>query len=932
MQDHGRRGHLNRLLFNLNLETGRHSIMAADKVPIESPWSKTVDEVLDALDVDPKQGLSDKDAERRLKEYGKNRLREVSKRSIWDILVEQFKSLMVGILILASVLAFIFGDPVEALAIGAVIFINATIGFATELRAVRSMESLQELGGVSTNVRRERNIKEVDGEDIVPGDVVLIDGGDVLTADIRLVQASRLQVNEAALTGESVPVGKNPEPVDEDAPVSERTCMLFKGTAVTRGSGTGIVVRTGMETEIGTISSLVQRAEEEVTPLERRLNDLGRKLVWVTLLLGTVVTIFGIIGGKDLLLMIETGVALAVAAVPEGLPLVATLGLARGMWRMARRNAIVKRLSAVETLGATSVICTDKTGTLTEAKMTVTELALHNERVEITGTGMDLEGEFLVNEEPADPREDTLIRTLLEIGIFANRASTEIEDIEEDDQSVGDPLEIAILVAGRKAGIKADALFEESPQIKREAFDPEVNMMASYNRDREGIRISVKGAPEAVLESSSRTLARDGAVDLDEQARESWMARNHELATDGLRVIGFAQKLVEDEEAEAYSDLTFVGLAGLLDPAREDVEDAILACKNAGIKVVMVTGDHPVTAEKIAGEVGLVKKDGFRVITGEELENPEKMSEEEREKALEATVTARVSPKQKLDLIELHQKQNRIVAMTGDGVNDAPALKKADIGVAMGKRGTQVAQETADIILRDDRFSTIVYAVQEGRVIFNNIRKFVIYLLSCNMSEILAIALFSLLPVPLPIRPLQILFLNLVTDVFPAFALGVGEGDVSVMDREPRPADEPIVTQRHWFAIGGYGTIITIAVASSFDISARILGLSAAITGTIVFLTLAFAQLWHVFNMRISGSGLVKNDVTTNPYVWVALAISIPLLIFPAYIPGFSGLLSLVDPGLVGWGLIFLMSIIPLVIGQLWKASEKYHPERWKLQ
>jgi Ca2+-transporting ATPase len=906
--------------------------MVADKVPIESPWSKTVDEVLDALDVDPERGLDNRDAEERLKEYGKNRLREVAKRSIWDILVEQFKSLMVGILFLASVLAFIFGDPVEALAIGAVIVINATVGLATELRAVRSMESLQELGTVSAKVRRGRNIQEIDGESIVPGDVVLIEGGDVLTADLRLVETSKLQVNEAALTGESVPVGKDTEPVDTDVPVSERTCMVFKGTAVTRGSGTGVVVRTGMQTEIGTISSLVQKAEEEVTPLERRLNDLGRKLVWVTLLLGTVVTIFGVIGGKELLLMIETGVALAVATVPEGLPLVATLGLARGMWRMVRRNAIVKRLSAVETLGTTSVICTDKTGTLTESRMTVTELALSDGQVEVTGTGMDLEGEFLVDQEPIDPWEDALVRTLLEIGIFANRASTELKDIEEDDQSVGDPLEIAILVAGRKVGIEANTLFEESPQVKEKAFDPELNMMASYNRDGEKVRISVKGAPEAVLESSTRTLTRDGVVNLDEQTRETWMERNRELAADGLRVIGFAQKLVEDGGAEAYSDLIFVGLAGLLDPSREDVKDAILACKNAGIRVVMVTGDHPVTAEKIAGEVGLIGHDGFRVIKGEELENPEEMSEEEREKALEATVTARVSPKQKLGLIELHQKQNRIVAMTGDGVNDAPALKKADIGVAMGKRGTQVAQEAADIVLRDDKFSTIVYAVEEGRVIFNNIRKFVLYLLSCNMSEILVIALFSLLPIPLPIHPLQILFLNLVTDVFPALALGVGEGDASVMHRDPRPADEPIIKRGHWLAIGGYGTLITTAVLSSFGISSIVLSLGTAVAGTIVFLTLAFAQLWHVFNMRVPDSGLMKNEVTTNRYVWVALMICIPLLIVPVYVPGLSTLLSLVDPGWMGWGLIFSMSIIPLVIGQLWKASEKYHPESWKLQ
>jgi Ca2+-transporting ATPase len=906
--------------------------MTEEKVPIEHPWSKSADEVLAELDVDPQEGLSEKEFNKRLQEHGKNRLREVAKRGILDILVGQFKSLMVVILLIASILAFIFGNTIDSLAIGVVIVINAGVGFATELRAVRSMESLQELGKVKAKVRRGGNIQEIDGENIVPGDIVLIEGGDVLTADLRLVETSKLQVNEAALTGESVPVGKDTESVDADTPVADRTSMAFKGTAVTRGSATGVVVRTGMQTEIGVISSMVQRAEEEVTPLERRLNNLGNELLWVTLVIGALVTAIGVFSGKELFLMIETGVALAVATVPEGLPLVATLGLARGMWRMARCNAIVKRLSAVETLGTTSVICTDKTGTLTEGRMTVTEIVLSDGSMEVTGKGMDLEGEFLRNQESVDPKKDTLLRTLLEIGIFANRTSTEIEDIEEDDISVGDPLEIALVVAARKAGIDPNKRFEEAPQVKKKAFDPELKMMASYNRDGEKIRISVKGAPEAVLESCSKILTRDGIIKLGKEERETWMQRNQDLAADGLRVIAFGQKTVESKEAEPYSDLTFVGLAGLLDPAREDVQDAILACKNAGIRVVMVTGDHPETAKKIAKEVGLIEENGIHIITGKELENPDEMSEAQHKNALDATVTARVSPKQKLDLIELYQDQNRVVAMTGDGVNDAPALKKADIGVAMGKRGTEVAQEAADFVLRDDRFSTIVAAIEEGRVIFNNIRKFVLYLLSCNISEILAIALFSLLPIPLPIHPLQILFLNLVTDVFPALALGVGEGDPSVMDRKPRRADEPIVNRGHWLSIGGYGSLITGTVVTSFAIASAVLGLPPAVSGTVAFLTLGFAQLWHVFNMRMPESGLLKNEVTTNAYVWLAIAISIPLLILPVYVPGLSGLLRVVNPGLVGWALIFLMSTVPLVVGQLWKVTRKHHPESLRFQ
>ncbi|MGV9169453.1 MAG: cation-translocating P-type ATPase [Promethearchaeia archaeon] len=906
--------------------------MSKEKSPIESPWSKSVDEVLDDLHVDSEQGLGEEEVKKRLQEHGKNLLREVAKRSVVDILAEQFKSLMVVILLIASILAFVFGNMIDGLAIGVVIVINATVGFATEFRAIRSMESLQELGKVRTNVRRGGNIQEIDGDGIVPGDIVLIEAGDVLTADLRLVETSNLQVNEATLTGESVPVAKDTEPVDTDTPVADRTNIAFKGTAVTRGSATGVVVRTGMQTEIGVISSMVQQAEEEVTPLERRLNDLGNELLWVTLLIGAIVTIIGFISGKELFLMIETGVALAVATVPEGLPLVATLGLARGMWRMARRNAIVKRLSAVETLGTTSVICTDKTGTLTEGRMTVTEIVLSDGQIEVTGKGMDLEGEFLRDQESVYPKEDTLLLSLLETCIFANRASTEIKDIKEGDTSIGDPLEIALLAVAQKAGIDPNKRFDEAPQVKEEAFDPELRMMASYNRDGDKIRVSVKGAPEVLLESCSDILTREGAASLDEQEREAWIQRNQELAADGLRVIGFAQKTVEDRDAEPYSDLTFVGLAGLLDPAREDVEDAILACKNAGIRVVMVTGDHPETAKKIGKDVGLIQEDRIRVITGKELENPDEMSEEEHKNTLDAAITARVSPKQKLNLIELHQDQNKVVAMTGDGVNDAPALKKADIGVAMGKRGTEVAQEAADFVLRDDRFSTIVSAIEEGRVIFNNIRRFVVYLLSCNISEIMAIVLFSLLPIRLPIHPLQILFLNLVTDVFPALALGVGEGDPSVMNQEPRRADEPIINRAHWLAIGGYGSLITGTVVTSFVIAMTILGLPAAVTGTVAFLTLGFAQLSHVFNMRRAESGLVKNEVTTNPYVWLAIAISIPLLILPVYVPGLAGLLRVVDPGLVGWALIFLMSVVPLIIGQLWKVTRDYHPERLRFQ
>ncbi|TXT57942.1 MAG: ATPase [Candidatus Thorarchaeota archaeon] len=900
-------------------------MMTQKKIAIEKPWSKSVETVLETLEVDPEQGLDIDDAKQRREEYGDNRLREVAKRSVWDILLEQFKSIMIGILFFASLLAFFLGDAAEAFAIFVVILINATIGFGTEYRAIRSMEAFQELESVSATVRRNGDLKEVDAKTVVPGDIVRIESGDLVVADLRLIETSKMQMDESALTGESVPVSKSTDPDEPDTRAADRSCIAYKGTSVTRGSGLGVVVRTGMQTEIGTISSLTQKAEEAVTPLEKRLNQLSHNLVYVTLSIGVLVTLMGVLAGRELILMIETGIALAIATVPEGLPLVATLGLARGMWRMARRNAIVDRLSSVETLGTTSVICTDKTGTLTESRMTVTTIWDASGITNVTGTGMALKGEFHRDDKTIDPKRDEIIQELLKVGLFANEASTEPEQLKEDGQSIGEPLEIAILVAGVKAGFDPEELLDEFPRVKKIAFDPELKMMACFNRNDDELMVSVKGAPEEVLEVSSSILTRSGVKELDDTVRDEWRKRNKELASDGLRVIGFAQKSVDDEEINPYSDLTFLGLAGLLDPARAEVEDSIRSCKNAGIQVVMVTGDHPETAEKIAKEVGLVDTE-TRVVLGEELEDIDHLSDDERSNLLNANVMARVSPEQKLDLVELHQRENRVVAMTGDGVNDAPALKKADIGVAMGMRGTQVAQEAADIVLRDDRFSTIVYAIEEGRVIFNNIRRFVLYLLSCNMSEIIVIALFSLLPGPLPITPLQILFLNVVTDVFPALALGVGEGDPTVMNRPPRGSDEPIITKNHWLSIGSYGSIITTAVLVTAMVSSSILNLGVAVVGTMVFLTLAFSQLWHVFNMRSSESDILNNEVTTNPYVWVAIALCVPLLIVPVYLPGLSTLLSLVDPGLLGWGIIILLSLAPLIIGQVWKTISKRVP------
>jgi Ca2+-transporting ATPase len=895
----------------------------------ERPWAEPWQEVLEALDVAGPEGLEDREANQRRRQHGQNRLRSAKSKSVWAILAEQFRSLLVVLLAVAACLSLLFGEWVEGIAIVAVILINAAISFVTELRAVRSMEALQRMGSVKAKVRRHGQVQSIPAEDIVPGDVVVLEGGDIVTADLRLIEASKLQADESALTGESVPVDKEIEPVDEGTALAERASMLYKGTAVTRGSGEGVVVATGMDTELGHISSLlVEEAEEAMTPLEKRLDRLGRRLVWITLVIAVLVAMAGILAGRDILLMIETAVALAVATVPEGLPIVATIALARGMRRMAQRNALINRLSAVEALGATNVICTDKTGTLTENQMTVVEIALAGEDVQVAGEGLETTGRFSRNGDQLDPAERKALLQMLQVGVLCSNAEIHDDDSDGEVEAIGEPLEVALLVAGAKANMHRDELLESQPEVREVAFDADTKMMATFHAEEGRYRIAVKGAPGPVLAASRQILNGEGERRLAEEGRKAWLERNDEMAGEGLRVLALATKTTDNDQAKPYEDLIFLGLAGLLDPPREEVRPALEACQEAGIRVVMVTGDHPVTAGKIAQAVGLVEdedpsaslRQGVDVIHGGELGRGEELSEEERQRVLKAPIFARVSPEQKLDLITIYQGAGYAVAMTGDGVNDAPALKKADIGVAMGQRGTQVAREAADMVLQDDRFSSIVAAVQQGRIIFDNIRKFVLYLLSCNISEIAVISLASLVNAPLPIRPLQILFLNLVTDVFPALALGVGEGEETIMKRPPSDPSEPILTRRHWLTMGGFSTLITITVLGALAVALAGLGMAQDRAVTISFLTLAFAQLWHVFNMRDSGSGFLDNEVVRNRWVWGALALCTGLLVAAVYLPGLNTLLKVEDPGLAGWVLILGASLLPWLAGQIFHS------------
>jgi len=816
----------------------------------------------------------------------------------------------------AGVAAFALDENVEGVAIFVVLLINGLIGFVTEMRAIKSMEGLQEMVEIEATVRREGTVEAVPAADLVPGDIVILDAGNVVPADLRAIELSKLQVDESALTGESVPVGKTSAVVDETLPLAERENMLYKGTSVTRGTGEAVVVATGMETELGRISASLQEEIVEKTPLQEKLDGLGHKLVPFLLVVAAIVLVTGWLRGQDLYLMIETAIALAIATIPEGLPVVATLVLARGMWRMADRNALINNLGSVETLGSTNVICTDKTGTLTENKMTVSQYELADGSVTVTGTGLDTDGTFRYGDEEREQPEDPALQEALEVGVLCNNASVS----EKDGETVvtGDPTEAALLIAGLKGGIDRDALLESLPEAREVSFDPSVKMMATYHEQNGGYEVAVKGAPEAVVESSTRLVTGDGTEKLSDGDEADWIRKSQSMAEDGLRVLALARKDVESTDANPYEELELLGLVAMIDPPREEVKSTIRDCLDAGLRIVMVTGDHPGTAKNIARSVGLMAADDETVIEGRELDDPENLSEEELKRFRNASVFARVAPENKLDLIAIHQAAGSIVAMTGDGVNDAPALKRADIGVAMGQRGTQVAQEAADTILRDDNFSSIYHAIREGRIIFRNIRKFVLYLMSCNLSELLVILIAALLGFPLPLLPLQILFLNVVTDIFPAFALGACRGSKGIMATPPRDPDEPILTRTNWTELGVYGTGIAVATVGAFVIGGRMHagGMGAEEVVTMSFLTLAFAQLWHVFNMRDLSSDLVRNEVTGNRFVWGALGLSALLLIGTIYLPGVSLALSTAPLGLESWLVVLGMSLLPLAAGQ----------------
>ncbi|MDX1384105.1 MAG: cation-transporting P-type ATPase, partial [Thermoanaerobaculia bacterium] len=774
----------------------------------------------------------------------------------------------------------------------------------------------------TARVLRDGQVVVIDADAIVPGDVVMFEAGDLVPADLRIDQASRLEADESLLTGESAPVAKSPDPVAPSAPLHERSSMLFKGSAVTRGAGAGIAVATGMATELGRIAALVEAAEEGEAPIEERIRELGGRLVLLTLVIATATAVTGILAGRDTFLMIETGIALAVAAIPEGLPIVATISLARGMWRMAARNVLINRLSAVETLGATSVLFTDKTGTLTENRMTVREVVVPAGAAEIVAAPGSLAGEARVEGDGRAAEAEILsqVERALAAGVLCNDATVRAEG--EGVFTAGDPLEVALLVAGARVGLERDALLAKRPEERQEAFDPELRMMATVHAHGSGYVAAVKGAAEAVIPACvSQAASGGGERALSRDARADWLEAAAAMARRGLRVLALAARELPAPDGPIFEGLTLLGLVGMLDPPRDDVAPALADCRRAGVRVNLVTGDHPDTARAVALAVGLVDDPREEVVTGAELQERVAGTAGDRAGIRAARLFARVDPEQKLDLVRLHQETGAVVGMTGDGVNDAPALKAADVGVAMGERGTQVARDAADVVLRDDRLSSIVAAIRQGRTVFENIRKFVFYLMSCNVSEIMVVSVASFAGLPPALLPLHILFLNLVTDVFPALALGMGDVHASILERRPRRPETPILERRHWLGIWAFGALITASVLAALVLAHGWLALSPGQTLSVSFLTVALAQLWHVFNARQAESSILDNAVVRNPWVWGALGLCLVLVLAAVYAPGLSEVLELEAPGRDGWTLVLVASSLPLVVGQLWLAS-----------
>ena len=878
------------------------------KYPPANPHTLSVEEILLELQTDSAIGISQTEAEKRAKEFGPNLYQVQKQKSILLMMLLQFKSPIVYLLLFAVAVTLYFQNFIEAIAILVVILVNALIGFLMELQARNSMNALREMEEIHSNVLRDGKIQEIPSENIVPGDIILLEAGNVIPGDAHLIESNQLQCDESSLTGESLPTEKNIEKLVKETALGDQTNMVFKGTSITNGNGKAVITGISQHTQLGTITSLVENSEEKETPLDKKIRILSKKLIWVTLGMTIIFAITGLSQGKDWVLILETSIALAVAAFPEGLPIVATVALASGMLLMAKRNAIVKKLSAVETLGSTTVILTDKTGTLTENKIYVDTFSFPEETVKVA-----IKDNVLSFVKGNIEKSEEAFQKLRLIGALCNNAIPTNSDDKAD--ITGDPVEIALVNLANASGASVEELKAQYERIGEIPFSSDTKIMGTLHKGTDGNFVAAKGSVEHLLEKCSKLQVGTIIKDLGAEERKNILAESEKMAADGLRVLAFAFREDAKINTEDYlNSLIYIAMIAFIDPPRLDIKEAMLTCRNAGIKIVMITGDHPLTALNIAKKVGLVDENEQKAITGMDIPDMESISDEWNEKILNTSVFARTTPKQKLEIVAIYQKAGNIVAMTGDGVNDAPALKKSDIGIAMGLRGTQVAKETASIVLKDDSFVSIAQAISHGREIFQNIQKFVIYLVSCNLSEIFIVTTLGFIAPASTLLPLQILFLNMVTDIFPALALGIGKGDNTVMERPPRDPKQLIVSNRDWITISLYAIAMTLAVIVAVIYCKYALSTNSKIANNVAFITLAFAQLFHVFNMSSLNSNLLVNDITKNKFVWIALSICIFLLALAYAIPQMRLVLGLEILSADVWLVSILAGLIPLVL------------------
>jgi Ca2+-transporting ATPase len=873
-------------------------------------WSLTPEEVLQELRARP-AGLTAKEAEERLERYGENVLREEARETRFQVFLRQFKSILIAILVIAAVVSFLVGEPQDAAAILIIVVLNALLGYTQEWQAGEAIEALKKMLVQRAVVIRDGEQQEIDASGVVPGDVVLLEMGERVPADLAIVEATSLQVDEAPLTGESAPVDKAPGRLPPATDLAGRSNMTFAGTTVVNGRGWGVVVATGMETEFGKIAGLSQLVTAEATPLSRQMDVLGRDIGFIALGIAALAVVVGLLQERGLLEMFLVGVSLAVAVIPEGLPAVVTLTLAIGIKTMMQKNCLIRRLPASETLGAVSVICTDKTGTLTRNEMAVVRVKTPGAEVTVTGTGYAPEGEFLLDGRAIDPGDYPGLRQFLRAVLLCNHA-TIAHDGDGGWRIFGTPTEGALVVAAAKAGLSR----EDAPEAVDEfSFDSTRKRMTIIYREDDGDVAYVKGAPEVLLARSSGVLVDGSVVALTDDLRETIREDIAGYASGGLRVLGAAYRPLPADlprTADAVEeDLIFLGFAGILDPPRPEAAEAIRLCRSAGIDVIMITGDNPLTAYAIAEDLGLPSEGA---LTGTDLEA---LTDDELEERLRTTkVLSRVTAAHKLRVIDILSRKRAVIAMTGDGVNDAPALKKASIGIAMGIKGTDVAKESSDMVLVDDNFASIVAGVEEGRREYDNIARFTRYLLSSNVGEIVAIVGGLLLGLPLILIPVQILWINLITDGLTALALGLEPAEKDVMQQRPRDPGEPILTRAAFtiiLALGAWLGLLTLYVFSGlYDIDldrAR----TMAFTGLIVF------ELYNVLNFRSFRFPLHRIGFFSNPALLYAILGSLALQVLVVYVPVFQDFLGTAPLTLADWGLLALLGLPVLLAGEVYK-------------